>query len=181
MFEWTIPQTHSRTANDKAINAICQALPPSEFSRIFHCETALEVWELLETTYKGIKFAKSAKLQMLVSQFEGNKMLEDESFNEFYTKISDLRNSMINLGKKISYVKLIKKILRSLFERFRIKVTTIEESKDLDDMKIEVLVGSLQTYEFSFPPIKKAKSITLKATKGKSKSFLMKNLMMRMG
>jgi len=44
-----------------------------------------------------------------------------------------------------------------------------------------VLVGSLQTYEFSFPPIKKAKSITLKATKGKSKSFLMKNLMMRMG
>jgi hypothetical protein len=27
-------------------------------------------------------------------------MLEDESFNEFHTKIADLRNSMINLGKK---------------------------------------------------------------------------------
>jgi hypothetical protein len=74
---------------------------------------------------------------MLVSQFEGIKMLEDESFSEFYTKISDLRNSMIILGKKISDAKLIKKILRSLPERFRIQVTIIEESKDLDVIKIE--------------------------------------------
>jgi hypothetical protein len=56
--------------------------------------------------------------------------------NEFYTKISDLRNSMINLGKKISDAKLIKKILRSLPERFRIKVTTIKKNKDLDEMKV---------------------------------------------
>jgi hypothetical protein len=38
-------------------------------------------------------------------------------------------------------------------------VTTIEESKDLDEMKIEELVGSLQTYEYSLPPVKKAKTI----------------------
>jgi hypothetical protein len=51
---------------------------------------------------------------------------------------------------------------------FRIKVTTIEESNDLDAMKIEELVGSLQTYEFSLPPVKKVKSIALKAAKSKS-------------
>jgi hypothetical protein len=77
---------------------------------------------------------------MVVSQFEGIKMLKDESFSEFYTKISDLINSMINLGKKISYAKLIKKIFRSLPERFRI-----------DEMKVEEFVGSLQTYEFPCP------------------------------
>jgi hypothetical protein len=96
-------------------------------------------------------------------------MLENESFSEFYTKITDLRNSMINLGKKISDAKLIKKILRSLPERFRIKVTTIEESKDLDEMKVEELVGYLLTYELSLPPVKKVKSIALKAVKDKSK------------
>jgi hypothetical protein len=53
---------------------------------------------------------------------------------------------MINLGNNISNAKLIKKILRSLHEKFRIKITTIEESKDLDNMKIEELVGSIQTY-----------------------------------
>jgi len=64
---------------------------------------------------------------MLISRFEEIKMLEDE----FYTRISDLRNSMVSLEKMISDVKLIPKILRSLPERFRIKVTTIEESNDL--------------------------------------------------
>jgi RNA-binding protein YhbY len=102
---------------------------------------------------------------MLVSQFEGIKMLEDETFNEFYTKIRDIRNSMINLGKKVSDAKLIKKILRSLPERFRIKVTTIEESKDLDTIKIEELVSSLRTYEFSLLPLRKSKFIALKVEK----------------
>jgi RNA-binding protein YhbY len=105
---------------------------------------------------------------MLVSQFEGIKMLEGEPFNEFYTKISDLRNSVISLGKKISDAKLIKKILRSLPERFRIKVTTIKENKDLDNMKIEELVGSLQTYEFSLRLFEKVKSIAFKDAKEKA-------------
>jgi tellurite resistance protein len=83
--------------------------------------------------------------------------------------MSDLRNSMVSLGKLVSDVKLIRIILRSLPESFRIKVTTIEESKDLEEMKIEELVGSLQTYELSFPPVKKMKTIALKASKKKVK------------
>jgi hypothetical protein len=100
---------------------------------------------------------------MLISRFKEIKMLEDK----FYTRISDLRNSMVSLGKTVSDVKLIKKILRSLPEHFKIKVTTIEESKDLDSMEIEESVGSFQTYEYSIPPVKKAKAITLKASKKK--------------
>jgi hypothetical protein len=102
---------------------------------------------------------------MLISRFEDIKMLEDETFGEFCTKLSDLRNSMVSLRKTILDRKLIQKILRSFPEHFRIKVTTIEESKDLDEMKIEELVGSLQTYEYSLPPVKKAKEISLKTSK----------------
>jgi hypothetical protein len=72
--------------------------------------------------------------------------------------MSDLRNSMVSLGKPVSDVKLIRKILRSLPEHFRIKVTTIEESKDLEEMKIE---------ELALPPVKKLKTIALKASKKK--------------
>jgi hypothetical protein len=106
---------------------------------------------------------------MLISRFEVIKMLEEETFGEFYSKMSYLRKSMVSLGKPILDVKLIHKILRSLPKRFRIKVTTIEESKDLEEMKIEEFVGSLQTYELSLPPVKKMKTIALKASKKKVK------------
>jgi len=89
-----------------------------KFSRISNCETAKEAWDILETTYEGTNSVKSARLQMLVSDFERIRMLEDETFNEFYDKISDIRNSMINLGKNVLDAKLIKKILRSLPKRF---------------------------------------------------------------
>jgi len=151
-----VPQKNACLSNDKALHALCQALSPSEFSKISNCESAKEAWQILETTYEGTKIVKSTKLQMLISKFR-----------EFYSKMSDLRNSMVSLGKPILDVKLIRKILRSFPERFRIKVTTIEENKDLEEMKIEELVGSLQTYELSVPPVKKLKTIALKASKKK--------------
>jgi hypothetical protein len=134
--EITVTQTRAQLSNDKALHPLCQALSPSEFARISNCEIAKDAWQILETTYEGTKLVKFAKLQMLISKFEEIKMLEEETFREFYTKVSDLRNSMVSLGKQISDLKLIRKILISSPERFRIKVTTIEESKDLEEMKI---------------------------------------------
>jgi hypothetical protein len=96
-------------------------------------------------------------------------MLEEETFEEFCTNISDLRNSMVSLRKSILDVKLIRKLLRSFPERFKIKVTTIEESKDLEEMKIEELVGSFQTYEYSLPLVRKAKTIALNASKKRTR------------
>jgi len=174
-----VPARNARLANDKVLHALCQALSPFKFTKISNCEIAQEAWQILKTTYKGTKLVKSAKLQMLISRFEKIKMLEDETFREFYTKMSDLRNSMVSLGKTVSDVKVIQKILRSLPERFKIKVTTIEESKDLEEMKIEELVGSLQTYELSLPPVKKVKTIALKASKKRPESHLKKTLIMK--
>ena len=67
-----------------------------------------------------------------------------------------------NLGEKTEESKVVRKIFRSLPESFRAKVTAIEERKDLDDIKVQELVGSLQTYELSLPSQKKSKSLALK-------------------
>jgi hypothetical protein len=102
-----VPQKNARLSNDKALYAaLCQTLSPSEFAKISYCESAQEAWKILETTYEGTKLVKSAKLQMLISRFEEIKMFEEETFGEL--------NSMVILGKPISDVKLIRKILRSL-------------------------------------------------------------------
>ena len=47
-------------------------------------------------------------------------------------------------------------------ESFHAKVTAIEESKDLDDIKVQELIGSLQTYELLLPSQRKIKSLALK-------------------
>ena len=47
-------------------------------------------------------------------------------------------------------------------ESFRANVTAIEESKDLDDVKVQEPIGSLQTYELSLHSQRKSKSLALK-------------------
>ena len=69
-------------------------------------------------------------------------MEEDELFDEFYVKLKDIMNSTFNLGEIIPEPKIIRKVLRSLLERFHAKITMIEESKDIDKIPLTKLVGT---------------------------------------
>ena len=89
-------------------------------------------------------------------------MGDDESFDSFYGKLNEIVIAKLNLGEKIEDAKVVRKILRPLPESFRAKVTAIEESKDLDEIKIQELIGPLQTYELGLPSHKSSKSLALK-------------------
>ena len=125
-----------------------------------------ETWTILYTTYKGTKAVKDSKLQMLITSFEEIKMEEDESFDEFYAKLKDIVNSAFNLGETIPEPKIMRKVFRSLPERFHAKITAIEESKNIDKIPLTELVGNLLTYELGLMRIGKSskrKSMVLKA------------------
>ena len=70
-------------------------------------------------------------------------MSNDESFDEFYAKLNVIVNSAYNLGEICDHSKIVRKILRSLTEDFRPKVTAITESKDVDSIPVDEIVGSL--------------------------------------
>jgi len=55
-------------------------------------------------------------------------MLEDESIQDYHLNDLDIANAFDSLGGKISDEKLVRKILRSLPQRFDMKVTAIEEA-----------------------------------------------------
>ena len=60
----------------------------------------------------------------------------------------------------------MRKVLKSLLERFHAKITVIEESKDIDKFPLTELVGNLQTYELGLTRIgksSKSKNMALKA------------------
>ncbi|XP_075649717.1 uncharacterized protein LOC142620201 [Castanea sativa] len=143
---WTRPEVAKSTsnkaalatanANSKVLNAIFCGVSPDEFHRISHVTIAKEAWQILETTYEGTKKVKDTKLQMLTTHFEELKISEDESFNPFYGKLNEVVIGKFNLGEKTEDSKIVRKILQSLPESFRAKVTAIEKSKDLDEIKI---------------------------------------------
>ena len=114
------------------MNALFSVVMNEEFKKISSIETAKEAWIILQTTYEGNKAVKDSKLQRLTTSFEEIKMEEDEAFDEFYAKLKDIVNSAFNLGETILKPKIVRKVLRSLPERFHAKITTIEESKDFD-------------------------------------------------
>ena len=145
--EWDKATLAAANANSKTLNAIFYGVSLDEFHRISHVTIAKEAWQILETTYKRTKKVKDTKLQMLTTHSEKLKMSEDKSFDSFYGKLNEVVIGKFNLGEKTKDFKIVKKILRSLLESFRAKVTAIEESKDLDEIKFQELIGSLQTYE----------------------------------
>ena len=119
--------------------------------RAFLCPIDEAIWDAVEigwtkpeaTKSTWDKAAKSIKLQMLTTRFEELRMSEDESFDSFYSKLNEVVISKFNLGEKMEDLKVVQKILHSLPESFRAKVTAIEENKDLYEIKVQELIGSL--------------------------------------
>ena len=66
------------------------------------------------------------------------------------------------MGEIYNQPKIVRKIFRSLTEDFRLKVTAITESNDVDSISVDELVGSLQSYELDLPKTNKSKSMALK-------------------
>ncbi|KAJ8620341.1 hypothetical protein MRB53_028870 [Persea americana] len=164
---WTKDEKHASNCNNKAMNGIYNGVSAEEFRKISTCKTAKETWEVLQTVYEGTDTMKQFKLQRLTKEFETIVMEEYETFDQFYAKLNDIANSVFILSEEIQENKIVKKILRSLPSRFNSKVDVIEENKNLDTLKVNQLVGNLQTFEANrlYKRKSKEKGIALKTSK----------------
>ena len=148
--DWDDAKIKATNFNNRALNTLFSAVVNEEFKKISSTETVKEAWTILQTTYEGTKAVNDSKLQRLTTSFKEIKRKEDESFDKFYAKFKDIVNSTFNLRETIPEPKIVRKVLRSLPERFHAKITAIEESKGIDKIPLTELVGNLQTYELRF-------------------------------
>ena len=164
--DWDDTKIKVANFNSKLLNALFSAVMNEEFKKIYFTKIVKEAWTILQKTYEGTEVVKDLKLQRLTMSFEEIKMKEDESFDEFYAKLKNIEDSTFNLGETIPEPKIVKKVFRSLPEKFHAKITAIEELKDIDKIPLTELVDNLQTYELGLTRIgksSKSKSMTLKA------------------
>ena len=84
-------------------------------------------------------------------------MAKEENVKEMHGRLSNIVYKSKALGKSYKELEIVRKILRILPRKFEAKVTAIQESKDLKQMKVEELIGNLTTYELEMNSRKSVK------------------------
>ncbi|GJU59602.1 hypothetical protein Tco_1237368 [Tanacetum coccineum] len=133
--------------NNEAKMVIYNALPRKEYERIFMCQTAKEIWDTLLITHQGNNQVKANKIDLLVQQYEQFMIPEEESIDNAFAKFNTIITSLKALDEGFSSKNRVRKFLRALHPKWRAKVITIEESKNLTTLSLDEIIRYLKVYE----------------------------------
>ncbi|GKF48305.1 zf-CCHC domain-containing protein, partial [Tanacetum coccineum] len=124
-------------------------------------------------THQGNSQVKDNKLDLLVQQYEQFTILKEKSIDSDFARFNTIITSLKALDEGFSSKNYVGKFLMALHPKWRAKVTTIEESKDLSSLALDELIDILKVHEvvmeIDFKIYKgekeRVKSIALKAKK----------------
>ncbi|GJX38599.1 hypothetical protein Tco_0251902 [Tanacetum coccineum] len=132
----------------------------------------LDLWHVITNGNNQVKYNK---IDLLVQQYEEFVISEDESIDSAFARFSTIITSLKALDEGYFSKNYVRKFLRALHPKWRAKVTTIEELKDLTSLSLDELIGNLKVHEMIIKKdseIVKAKgeriSLALKAKKESS-------------
>ncbi|XP_075097858.1 uncharacterized protein LOC142175177 [Nicotiana tabacum] len=145
--EYTEAEKKAVEKNFRAKKILVCVIGPEEYNRISTCDTTKEIWEALQIAHEGTTQVKQSKIDMLTIEYELFKMRDDESIQDMDTRFTSIINGLHSLGETIPRNKLVSKILSFLPSSWESKVNAISESKDLQELTIEELIGNLKTYD----------------------------------
>ncbi|GAU17239.1 hypothetical protein TSUD_324430 [Trifolium subterraneum] len=133
--------------DSKALFLIHQCVDSKVFEKIANATTSKDAWDILQKSYGGDAKVKKVKLQALKRQFELLEMKNDEAVAEYFTRVETLTNQMKNCGSTLSEEEMVEKVLRTLTHKFDHIVVTIEQTRDLSEIKMEDLQSTLEAHE----------------------------------
>ncbi|GJU95415.1 hypothetical protein Tco_1320171 [Tanacetum coccineum] len=113
---------------------------------------------------------KDIKIDLLVQQYEQFTIPKKESIDNPFARFNTIVTSLKALDEGFSGKNYGRKFLRALHPKWRAKVTSIEESKDLTSLSLDELISNLEVYEV----IIKKDSKMVKGKREQSRSLALK-------
>lgn len=100
-------------------------------------------------------------------------MNEIEKASNYYVRVKEIINKMLTLRETLRKALLIKKIMRSLTNKWNHIIVIFEDTKDLSQFEIESIIGSLMSHEERLDdepvkPSKDKKAFTTKECESRS-------------
>nr|GEX29907.1 UBN2 domain-containing protein [Tanacetum cinerariifolium] len=86
-------------------------------------------------------------IDLLVRQYEQFLISEDESINSAFARFNNIITNLKALDEGYSSKNYVRKFFRALNLKWRAKITTIEESKDLTSLSLDKLIRNLKFYK----------------------------------
>ncbi|KAD4384336.1 hypothetical protein E3N88_24504 [Mikania micrantha] len=142
----------------KARAFIFQTLPEDILLQVAKHKEAKEVWDALKIRNLGADRVQKARIQTLNREFELLSMKENESVDDFSSRIGTIASKFRALGSTIAEATQVKKLLNSAPDRLLPIVASIEQYSDLETMPFEEAVGRLKAFEERVKPLGQSKS-----------------------
>lgn len=119
--------TAAETSKDKKVRThLFQCLSDDLLMQVAKKKTGREVWQSLKARFVGAERVRDARLQNLKTKFNAMTMKEEETVDEFASRLTTMSVRYSNLGGSLEDSVMVKKILDTVPERFLQVVAGIE-------------------------------------------------------
>ncbi|KAH1047408.1 hypothetical protein J1N35_038192 [Gossypium stocksii] len=135
----------NRKAKAKAYLYVAVSL--AIFNRIMAFGSVKEIWDYLKAEYQRDERIKSMKVLNLIRKFKRLQMKYSKSIKKYSDKRIDISNKVRVLGIDISDSRLVQKIHVSVLKKYEVTIASLENTKDLTQLRVVELISSLQVQE----------------------------------
>ncbi|XP_050902009.1 uncharacterized protein LOC127109476 [Lathyrus oleraceus] len=119
----------------------------TKYEKITNRDSTKSIFHSLRITHEENEQVKKTNALSLIQKYEAFKMKEDETFDDIFSRFQTLVVGLKVLNKGYTTSYHVKKIIRSLPNKWRPMVTELKVSKDLNIITLKELVSFLRSHE----------------------------------